>query len=447
MQASGELASGGRERGAAEASENGRAAFRRAADRVLARCGELSLLTDEPGTISRSFLSAAAADAQSRVAGWFGEAGLNVLIDPAGNVVGHRRAASESAPDSSAGAGTFVIGSHLDTVPESGSLDGVLGVLAGLEAVAMLGDQPMPIHVDVVGTSEEGGTRFGLPYTGSRALTGALPDDVLNRRDRHGQSVAAAIDSFGLDPAQLTRSAYGPDRLLGYLELHIEQGPVLHKRDLPLGIVSAIHGQSRILLAFEGQAGHAGTVPMDQRRDALVAAARMIVEAQDYGRSIAGLRATVGQINVEPNARNVVPGRVVLSVDVRHDLDEIREIAVEALIQLAQNAAAENGLQWRVVDLQATPAVTLDPDLQRRLAAAAADCRVAVGELPSGSGHDAVIFARRCPAAMLMLRQRDDLTDRAAEAIDPDDLADAIRVLHRCLLRLPRPAPDIVDLP
>ena len=414
---------------------------RQGAGRALERCHHLAEFSDEPGRITRRFLTPATSAAQSTLGRWFAAAGLNVLIDAAGNLIGHRRATA--TPVDGSEPRTLLLGSHLDSVPDSGPFDGVLGILAALEVIDLLGDTPLPFHVDLVATSEEGGVRFGLPYVGSRALTGALPGDILTRRDADGISMRAAIETFGLNPDSIAAAAYDPDRLIGYVEAHIEQGPVLNAADAPLGIVTGIQGQSRILLRFTGRSGHAGTVPMDQRNDALVAAARLIVETQDYGRSIDGLRATAGMIDARPNVRNVIPGEVDLSMDVRHNMDEIREIAVAALLEMADAAAREDGLICTVLEHQTTPAQKLSAPLSARLGWAV---RQTTGseprELPSGSGHDAVVFATHCPAAMLFIRQRDDLTDRSAESIDPDDLAHAIATLHHFTANLDQ-TPDV----
>ena len=410
--------------------------------RVLERCQRLAEYTDAPAAsygvprpLSRRFLSNASASAQSTTGRWFAAAGLNVLIDAAGNLVGHRRAAVEdpgSAP-------VLLLGSHLDTVPGSGHLDGAMGVLAALEVVERLGDTPLPFHIDVVGSSEEGGVRFGLPYLGSRAMTGTLPDDILTRRDADGISVRAAIETFGLNPLALHNAAYRKDRVLGYVELHIEQGPVLRDQGQPLGIVSGIQGQSRLLLKFRGRSSHAGTAPMDGRCDPLVAAARLILETQDYGRSLEGLRATVGRIEASPNLPNLIPGEVLVSLDVRHALDELREVAVVSLLELAKSLADADGMTCEVLKSEATPAGRLDGGLMRRLTQAARHEGHDPIELPSGSGHDAVVFGESFPAAMVFLRQVDDLTDRSVEEVKVADVDAAIDTLTRFVCDLVQP--------
>ncbi|MEM1098715.1 MAG: Zn-dependent hydrolase [Planctomycetota bacterium] len=403
-----------------------------AARRVLERCDHLAEFTDEPSRLTRLFLTDAAASVHGVLKRWFADAGLSVRIDPAGNLVGHRRAAGGDTQDTP----TFLLGSHLDTVPGSGKYDGVLGVLVALAAVEALGAQSLPFHVDVLGFSEEEGVRFQTPYIGSRAVAGSLDPNLLDHKDPDGVSLRAALEQFGLDPNRLPEAAYDPRHVLGYTEVHIEQGPVLAAANAPIGVVNGIAGQSRLMMKFTGQAGHAGTVPMNQRRDALVAAAKLACEVQDFGKSLDGLRATVGFFDAWPNVRNVVPGSVTCSLDVRHALDDIRVTAVDALLETAQRVADEDGVSFELLDRQSQNATPVDGGLSGLLLQAAQSAGHEPAELPSGSGHDAVIMAGLCPVSMLFVRQPDGDQHYADEVVSAPDVAAAIETTANYLLQV-----------
>ena len=259
----------------------------RLTDEVLARCDALAGYTEEPGMITRPFPSEAMRGVHACLRSWMEAAGMTVNRDAAGNMIGHYPGADEKAR-------TFLIGSHLDTVPNAGKYDGILGVLLGVAAMQALQAKRLPFAVDVVAFCEEEGIRFRTPYFGSLALSGRFDAKLLERTDAAGISLSDALRSFGLDPARIHEAAYSANKALGYLEVHIEQGPVLESRNLPLGIVEAIVGQSRLWLHFEGKAGHAGTQPMDLRHDALTAAAEFLLAVEQQARSVEGLRATVG---------------------------------------------------------------------------------------------------------------------------------------------------------
>src|SRR5262249_36469895 len=307
------------------------------ADAVLARCEVVAGYTEEPGKTTRTFLCEPLHGLHARLGDWMRAAGMTVRLDPVGNLIGHYPAVRENAP-------VFLIGSHLDSVPDAGKFDGVLGVLLGVAAVQALGGKHLPFAVEVLGFSEEEGIRFRSPYLGSRAACGCFDDALLNRTDANGVSMAQAIGNFGLDAAQLGKAISPRGQALAYLEAHIEQGPVLDSRNLPLGIVTAIVGQSRFWLRFEGKAGHAGTLPMDQRRDGLAAAAEFVLEAERLARSHLDMRATVGCVAVVPGAVNVVPGSVSFTLDLRQPHDTLREQAGATLLAHAGTIAGRRGL-------------------------------------------------------------------------------------------------------
>lgn len=398
------------------------------AEVVMQRCDALASCTEEPGRITRPFATPAMACANALVAGWMRDAGMTVHQDTIGNLVGRYAAATPSAP-------TLLLGSHLDSVRDAGRYDGPLGVLAALACVQQLHDSGtrLPFALELYAFADEEGVRFHSTYLGSSAVAGRFAPATLERTDADGMSMAAAIRAFGGDSMRLAEAARTPDDLLGYVELHIEQGPVLEALDLPVGVVTAIAGQSRIAVTFQGMAGHAGTVPMQLRRDALCAAAEFVLAVEAQARSTAGLVATVGQINAEPGASNVIPGIVTLSLDVRHQDDATCLTACQALRSSAEQIAQARQLTlgWELV--QASAAVQCNIRLAELLAQAVEAGGIRAHRLPSGAGHDAVALAALVPVAMLFVRCAGGISHNPAEAVTQADVAAGIMVLGRFL--------------
>ena len=285
------------------------------ASTVMEWCDILGSYSEEPDRLTRPFASRAMRQTNETVAQWMRDAGMTVQQDAVGNLLGRYEAHS-------AGAKTLLFGSHLDSVRDAGKYDGPLGVMVALACVARLHQRQarLPFAIEVLGFADEEGLRYHSAYLGSRAMTGTFDLEALRLTDAEGITMAEAIRAFGgnPDPHALRTPRWRPDELLGYCEVHIEQGPVLEARNLPVAVVSAIAGQSRISVRFTGEAGHAGTVPMSLRHDALCAAAECVLAVEALGRSTQGLVATVGQVSVQPGASNVIPGQVTLSLDVRH---------------------------------------------------------------------------------------------------------------------------------
>ena len=388
---------------------------------VVARCRELARVSDEEGRLTRGFAGPAMARANALVGRWMGEAGMAVRVDAAGNLVGH-------LPGSDPDAGTLLLGSHLDTVRDAGAFDGPLGVLAAVAAVARLRaeDVGLPFAVDVLGFSDEEGLRFGSAYLGSRAVAGTLDPTVLDLADADGVTVREALARFGGDVAGAARRG---ERLLGYCELHIEQGPVLEERDAPVGVVTAIAGATRAEVTFTGRAGHAGTVPMALRRDAACALAELVLAVEATGRAEPGLVATVGRIEARPGAANVVPGAATASLDVRHADDAVRAAAVSRIRAAAEAIGAARGVGVAWEDRLATPAAAMDPWLSEVLAGAVADLGLPDVRLPSGAGHDAVALAAVTPVAMLFVRCAGGVSHHPDESVAVADVANALQVL------------------
>jgi allantoate deiminase len=406
-----------------------------AAARLLERCDAVASFSEQPGRITRRFLSAPVGPLHERLAGWFREAGMTVRTDAVGNLIG-RRPASE--PPEGRPAKTLLIGSHIDTVPDAGRYDGVLGVLAGLALVELLDGRRMPYAIEVIAFSEEEGVRFATPYIGSLAAAGRFDPALLAKTDAAGVTLEQAIRGFGLDPAGIPAAAYRPDDLLAYFEIHIEQGPVLESQNLPVALVEAIAGQSRLWVSFHGQAGHAGTCPMEHRRDALAAAADLVTDVERTARTTPGLRATVGCLSVEPGATNVVPGRARMSLDVRHADDSVRLRALGDLIRNAQAYAQVRRLGFEIESRTDQPAVPADRRLGDLLADCLGDAGLPALRMLSGAGHDAAVMASVAPMCMLFVRSPGGISHHPDEAVNAPDVAAALEVGLRFLRRLER---------
>lgn len=395
------------------------------ASQVIARCRELALCTEVEGETTRAFLAPSMHRVHALVGGWMRSAGMSVYVDAVGNLRGLLPAALPDAP-------RLLIGSHLDTVVNAGAFDGPLGVVLGVSLVEAMVEQArddpsagkgMPFAIEVIGFSEEEGVRVSKPFLGSLALVGELDEATLARADCNGICVAEAIRDFGLNPAELP-AAVVDDAAFGYLEFHIEQGPVLESEGRALGVVGAIAGQTRMEFIFSGQANHAGTTPMGPlRHDALAAAAEWIGEVERYADACPGLVATVGKVESSSGAGNVIAGRFTATLDVRHARDEIRSAAVMHYVDYARAAGAARGVTVAHTTSIDQPAVAMGSDLSALLAAAATR---ATGSEPrsitSGAGHDAMIVARRVPAAMLFLRTPGGLSHHPDEAVLPEDV-------------------------
>jgi allantoate deiminase len=390
----------------------------RRAREVIDHCRLLAGFSEEQGRTTRTFLSPPMREVHAYLGSWMQRSGMSVQVDDAGNLRGVYPAASAGGP-------RLFIGSHLDTVIDAGAFDGVLGVVLAVTLVDLLQHRLLPFSIEVVGFSEEEGVRFGVPFIGSRALAGTLDADVLGRVDASGRSVTDAIRDYGLDPSCIA-NARVDDQALGYLEFHIEQGPVLDGLSAPVGIVNAIVGQSRLAVTFTGAARHAGTTPMHARRDAVAAAAEWIGAVETVARRTPGLVATVGRLRVWPGAANVVAGVCEASLDVRHVLDGARLTAVETLRWTAHQIGARRELNVQFDTHLDQPSVTMNEALIAALERAVGVQKLPIHRIDSGAGHDAMILARRVPAAMLFLRSPGGISHHPDETVVEDDVAAAL---------------------
>ena len=310
-------------------------------------------------------------------------------------------------------------------MPNAGAFDGVLGILLGIALLEALKERRLPFGIEIIAFSEEEGVRFGRPFIGSRALIGKIDDELLGRKDARGISVRQAIEDFGSNPSQIPMAVLGND-ILGYVEFHIEQGPVLETLQRPLGVVETIAGQSRLEFVFLGRANHAGTTPMHLRHDALAGAAEWISAVEREARGVPGLVATVGKLEAKPGATNVIAGEARLTVDVRHSMDAVRNRAVDDLTRAAKDIARQRGLSTKSRVLLNQPAVALDSVLIDEIEHAIQKAGCEPHRMVSGAGHDAMILAEKFPAAMIFLRTPGGISHDPAESVALEDVAKAI---------------------
>ncbi|ANI83585.1 allantoate amidohydrolase [Kosakonia oryzae] len=400
-----------------------------AAARVMARADELAAISETPDALTRVYLSAQHLQANQRVAEWMRQAGMLVWQDSVGNICGRYEAVQEGAP-------AVLLGSHLDTVRNAGRYDGMLGVLTAIEVVHSLHQQDVRLAqaIEIVGFCDEEGTRFGITLLGSRGLTGSWPAHWLSQTDAEGISVAQAMVNAGLDPQRIPQAARDAAAFSSYLELHIEQGPCLEQAGLALGVVEAINGARRLNCRFTGEAGHAGTVPMSHRKDALAAAAEWMIAVESTTQQQGGnLVATVGNMRVLPGAVNVIPGEVSLSLDIRGPQDVPLDALLNELLAMAQAIAARRHLQFSAEEFYRIAATPCNQKLQTLLADAVQVVQGETLSLPSGAGHDAIAMAERWPVGMLFVRCKGGISHHPAESVQVEDVALAIDAFGRAV--------------
>ena len=387
-----------------------------ATTRMMERLDALALVTDEPGKITRLYLSDAHKRASAMVAGWFREAGLTPAIDAAGNIHGRFEGKVPGLP-------ALIIASHIDTVRDAGRYDGNLGVLAGLAVVEELGrlNETLPFALEIIAFGDEEGVRFPQTMTGSRAIAGRFDPVALDGRDRDGITMREALVAFGLDPEGIAKVARQPEAVIGYLELHIEQGPVLETANEPLGIVTSIASIQRFTAMVTGEAGHAGTVPMPFRKDALAAASEMVLAVEHAAQDVAGLVGTVGRLEVLPGATNVIPGLVTFTLDLRAPDDGARQALVARVKAALEEIARRRGVTVTLEGGYEEEATPCHPAIQAALVRAIESTGHKPVHLLSGAGHDAMAFGQLCPMGMLFVRCAGGISHNPLESITEAD--------------------------
>jgi allantoate deiminase len=396
------------------------------AQRIWDHCEALGRLSELEGGLTRVYLSTQQAAANELVLEWMREAGMSARLDAVGNVVGRYEGAQP-------GAKTLLLGSHLDTVRDAGKYDGMLGVVAGIECVHSLNarGKRLPHAIEIVGFADEEGTRFNATLLGSRAVAGTFQRAVLDAVDKDGVTMREAMRKFGLDPDRVAEAAHRREDVLAYAELHIEQGPVLEAEGLAVGVVTAINGATRFAVEVDGMAGHAGTVPMNLRQDALVAAAECVLAIERRAAKVPELVGTVGKLETLPGAVNVVPGKVRFTIDCRSPRDEDRLAAVEDMLAEMQVIAKRRNVKITATKTHEGGVAPCAPWLQDQIGAAIEAEGIPVRKLPSGAGHDGMAIIDLADIGMLFVRCTKGISHNPAEAMTLEDMDTSARVFLR----------------
>lgn len=396
---------------------------------IVARINQLAAISETPEHLARIFLTAEHRKAADVILGWMRGAGMTAHLDAIGNVCGRYEGERPALP-------ALVLGSHYDTVRDAGRWDGPLGVMTAIACVADLNrrGRRLPFAIEIVGFADEEGVRFASTLLGSRAVAGTFDTSVLDARDRAGISMRDALIAFGLDPDHIGQAARARGELLGYVELHIEQGPVLEENGLPVGVVTAISGATRLAANLTGVAGHAGTVPMPLRRDALAGAAECVVAIEQFCRTDqSGLVGTVGTISALPGATNVIPGRASFTIDIRSQSDVHRKRAVADITRQIEVIANRRGLGLQIDVTHENRSVPCAPWLKAQIAEAVAGEGFAVFQLPSGAGHDGMAMVDIADIGMVFVRCRGGVSHNPAEHVELADVDAGARVLLRLI--------------
>ncbi len=401
------------------------------AEKVLERINELASISEDENFITRTYGTKKFIEGRDKVQQWMNEAGLLTRVDNIGNIRGRR-------PSKIPNAKTFVIASHIDTVINAGKFDGPLGVLLELDLLEELKrlNTDLPFHIELIGFCDEEGARFHTAYLGSTAVAGMFDTSLLKSKDENGISLEEVIAANGGDVNKLSKDAIAKQEWLGYFEIHIEQGPVLYERNIPVGFVTSIAGQCRVGMIFNGEVGHAGTVPMNMRKDALACAAEFILETEKFAANNRAIVTTIGKLHIINSASNVIPGEVICSLDLR-SADEKQLIeAYRAIKKTAEDLCEKRKiiLEWNLI--QQTKPVTCDVEMNKLLAESVKDCGYEAVGMVSGAGHDAVPISEVSPVAMLFVRCYKGISHNPAEDVLLEDIAAAISISDNFINKL-----------
>ncbi|HJV10343.1 MAG TPA: allantoate amidohydrolase [Burkholderiales bacterium] len=402
--------------------------------RIMRRCDALARHSELPGGLTRVFLSREARAATDLVLGWMREAGMEAKLDAIGNAQARYEGARAGLP-------CLMMGSHLDTVRDAGKYDGMLGVVTAIECVHALNaaGKRLPFAIEIVGFGDEEGVRFGTTLLGSRAIAGIFDESALHAKDASGKAMREALVEFGLDPSRISAVARRKRDVAAYAELHIEQGPVLEAEGLAVGVVTAINGFSRLRVTLRGVAGHAGTVPMKLRRDALTAAAECVLAVERIAQGHPDVVGTVGRIEAKPGAINVIPGEVGFTVDVRAPQDELRTRSVASIRAEIENVCRKREVRSEIETLQEFGSTACSPWLMEQMENAVRRQGLAVRRLPSGAGHDGMALKAITDICMLFVRCKGGISHSPLESITEADAAAGAKVLFNFIehFRLP----------
>jgi allantoate deiminase len=398
-------------------------------DEIVGRINRLAAISETPEHLARVFLTREHRAAADLILSWMVEAGMHAHLDAIGNVCGRYEGDRPGLP-------CLMLGSHYDTVRDAGKWDGPLGLITAISCVADLRKRGrrLPFAIEVTGFADEEGVRFASTLLGSRAVAGTFVESALGVKDAAGISMRDALVQFGLDPDHIGAAARARSELLAYVELHIEQGPVLEGLNLPVGVVTAIAGATRLAASLTGMAGHAGTVPMLLRRDALAGAAECIVAIEEFCRTDeGGLVGTVGYIHAMPGATNVIPGQVSFTIDIRAPSDAHRKLAVTDIVREIEAIAKRRKLVLQLDVTHENRTVPCAPWLRSQVAEAIAAEGFRVFELPSGAGHDGMAMNDIADVGMLFVRCRGGISHHPDEHVEVADADAGARVLLRLI--------------
>jgi hydantoinase/carbamoylase family amidase len=365
------------------------------------------------------------------------QAGLKIHVDAIGNIFGRLDGADPKAP-------ALLAGSHLDTVIHGGKYDGPVGVIGALEAVRTIRENKITLRapLEVVCFIGEESSRFGFSTLGSSLVAGEVhPKDLTNAVDAQGTKLADVLSSLGISPRNLSRLARDPKSMKAYLELHIEQGPILEAKAKRIGLVTSIAAPSRFKVIFTGQADHSGTTPMEMRKDALVAAAQLIEYVEKICRKFSSMEkgrvvGTVGAMKIEPGVINAVPGRAELSIDIRSTSAQAKDKVARLVKQRGAAIALDRGIAIEVLNIRAEEPVPLDKRLLRITRQLCDEKAIDYEIMPSGAGHDAMQMAKITPAGMIFIPSRRGISHNPLEWTDPDDIALGAQLLMETMIRV-----------
>jgi len=396
---------------------------------IVGRIDKLAAISETPEHLARIFLTKEHRAAADLILDWMRSAGMRAHLDAIGNVCGRYEGERPGLP-------CLMLGSHYDTVRDAGKWDGPLGLITAISCVADLHKRGrrLPFAIEVIGFADEEGVRFASTLLGSRAVAGTFVESVLGTRDAAGISMRDALTQFGLDPHHIGAAARVRAELLAYIELHIEQGPVLEAQNLSVGVVTAIAGATRLAASLTGMAGHAGTVPMRLRRDALAGAAECVVAIEDFCKTDeGGLVGTVGYIHAAPGATNVIPGQVSFTMDIRASTDAHRKLAVADIVRQIEAIAKRRNLSLQLDVTHENRTVPCAPWLRAQVAEAIASEGFRVFELPSGAGHDGMAMIDIADVGMIFVRCRGGVSHHPDEHVELADADAGARVLLRLI--------------
>ncbi|MFD2934281.1 allantoate amidohydrolase [Spirosoma flavum] len=394
------------------------------AENVLNKINELAAISDDETCINRTFGTEAFRQGSHTIQTWMQDIGLQTRVDAIGNVRGRLVSANAAAK-------TWVIASHMDTVVNAGKFDGPMGVIMGLDLIEHMIQvgKPLPFSIELIAFSDEEGVRFHTTYLGSKVVAGSFNNSLLDKKDESGLTLTEVIQTLGGDLNQLPSDALAHEHWLGYFEIHIEQGPVLYERNVPVAVVTAIAGQKRVEISFRGMAGHAGTVPMDMRQDALCAAAEFILDVERFATdNKQNLVATVGKLNVVNSASNVIPGEVTCSLDVRSNDAVTLDTAYQKIHELCASLCARRAINFHWNLIQETESVSCDLATNELLAQSIQESGYEVIRLVSGAGHDGVPISQVAPVAMLFVRCFKGISHNPLEDVELADIAATLNV-------------------